>query len=118
MVAGVRFEGRRLALAGGPVCHEASGSAAIPHFVEDSQEISTQKSDRLLWAIWGGNGDGQLCSLCRRVISHEQIKYEMDVGGATYRFHSMCHAAWQFECARAEHIARIAATSGKNQKAE
>jgi hypothetical protein len=66
--------------------------------------------------VWGGNGDGKLCSLCRLIVGREDLEYELDVDEVIYRFHSMCHAAWQFECARAEHIAHTIPVDGENKK--
>lgn len=54
--------------------------------------------------IWGGYGSGLLCSLCNEVIQRDQVEYEIEFecgdGRKTYRFHFLCHAAWQVECAR------------------
>jgi hypothetical protein len=52
---------------------------------------------------WGGNGSGEPCSLCGKYIHPNDIEYKFEIGDvdpATYRFHFMCHAAWQFESAR------------------
>jgi hypothetical protein len=59
--------------------------------------------------IWGGHGTGeQVCSVCERVISSDEVEYEIEheSGGTTHlsRFHVLCHAAWQVECARKETI--------------
>jgi len=59
--------------------------------------------------IWGGNGSGdQTCSLCDRVISREEVEYELeysvDSAVRMMRFHFICHAAWQLECAREESL--------------
>jgi hypothetical protein len=54
--------------------------------------------------MWGGNGSGQCCSLCGKPIRPDEIEYEIEDGFQqnirTYHFHFLCHAAWQFECAR------------------
>jgi hypothetical protein len=52
--------------------------------------------------MWGGFGTGQLCSLCDKPIERYQLEYEIELGGATvqtFRFHTLCHSIWQFECA-------------------
>jgi hypothetical protein len=51
--------------------------------------------------LWAGAGDGQLCSLCDRVIDAQQIEYELQFGihpQVIYRFHRICHQAWELEC--------------------
>ena len=51
--------------------------------------------------LWAGAGDGQLCSLCDRVIDSQQIEYELLFGsapGTVYRFQRICHQAWELEC--------------------
>lgn len=58
--------------------------------------------------MWGGHGSAQCCSLCDKPIQPDEIEYEINAGVQqnlrTYRFHFMCHAAWQFECARREYL--------------
>jgi hypothetical protein len=54
--------------------------------------------------VWGGSGSGEPCSLCGQCIMPDQVEYEVDSQGRTYRLHFMCHAAWQFECARKLHL--------------
>jgi hypothetical protein len=52
---------------------------------------------------WGGAGSGHHCSLCDKPIAAPDVEFEVEAAGGTlFRFHFMCHAAWQFECARAE----------------
>jgi hypothetical protein len=57
---------------------------------------------------WGGNGNGQPCSLCGKYIHPNEVEYEIEMSDSadqpTYRFHFMCHAAWQFESARKMHL--------------
>lgn len=51
--------------------------------------------------LWAGTGDGQLCSLCDRVIDSQQIEYELQFAAGTevvHRFHRICHQAWELEC--------------------
>lgn len=53
--------------------------------------------------LWAGAGDGQLCSLCDRPIHPQQIEYELQFSAnptALYRFHRICHQAWELECIR------------------
>jgi len=62
---------------------------------------------------WGGYGIGHPCSLCGQVVSSKEVEYEVrqtsTVGQSDYRFHFICHAIWQLECARHEHIMRSGA---------
>jgi hypothetical protein len=51
--------------------------------------------------LWAGTGDGQLCSLCDRLIDERQIEYELQFIAhpqIVYRFHRICHQAWELEC--------------------
>jgi hypothetical protein len=49
--------------------------------------------------LWAGAGDGQLCSLCDRSIDSQQIEYELQFETKIiYRFHRICHQAWELEC--------------------
>jgi hypothetical protein len=53
--------------------------------------------------LWAGAGDHQLCSLCDRPIDPEQIEYELQFHAnprTSYRFHRICHEAWELECIR------------------
>lgn len=53
--------------------------------------------------LWAGTGDGQLCSLCDRPINSQQIEYELQFNTnplTHYRFHRICHEAWELECIR------------------
>ncbi len=59
--------------------------------------------------MWGGNGTGQqACSLCERIITRDEVEYEIEheAGDRVHlsRFHFLCHAAWQLECAREQTI--------------
>jgi len=56
------------------------------------------ETEQLLWA---GTGDGQICSLCDREIDSQQIEYELQFAlhpQIVYRFHRICHQAWELEC--------------------
>jgi hypothetical protein len=51
--------------------------------------------------MWGGPGNGKLCSLCDKPIEPYQIEYEIEHGESavqTSRFHSACLSIWQLEC--------------------
>jgi hypothetical protein len=54
--------------------------------------------------MWAGSGAGLPCSLCDRPISPEQIEYELQFAAnpsrLTYRFHRICHEAWELVCMR------------------
>ena len=54
--------------------------------------------------VWGGYGSDLTCSLCDQIIGRTDVEYEVEhqIGQAVhhYRFHFLCHAAWQLECAR------------------
>jgi hypothetical protein len=58
-------------------------------------------------SVWGGRGNGQPCSLCGFPVEGTAVEYELEFGGTQFRFHVVCHAAWQLEVARAVHLARI-----------
>lgn len=68
--------------------------------------------------MWGGKGSGQPCDLCAQAIPPEEVEYEIEDHTqprdppSLYRFHFLCHAAWQFECARAVHLNTVSAQSG------
>jgi hypothetical protein len=52
-------------------------------------------------SLWAGTGDGQPCSLCDRLIDAQQVEYEVEFVGdprRLYRFHRVCHQAWELEC--------------------
>ena len=57
---------------------------------------------------FGGYGSRSQCSLCGLPIRSEEVEYEVEeegpAGKRTYILHFMCHAAWQFECARYDHL--------------
>lgn len=58
--------------------------------------------------IWAGHGSGALCDLCDQPILSDEVEYEVEdkVGEAveTFRFHMVCQAVWQLECARHDYI--------------
>lgn len=60
--------------------------------------------------MWGGRGSGKLCAVCGEVIPADEVEYEIEaeIGGTALlaHFHFLCHAAWQFECAREATLAK------------
>ena len=65
--------------------------------------------DRAPVGVWAGAGSELPCALCGEVIPSSDVEYEVDTGvGRAHRtihFHFACHAAWQFECLRADFTA-------------
>jgi hypothetical protein len=65
--------------------------------------------DRAPVRVWAGPGSERPCALCGEAIPASDVEYEVDtaVGRArkTIHFHFACHAAWQFECLRADFTA-------------
>ncbi|HET9390344.1 MAG TPA: hypothetical protein VFO44_11915 [Steroidobacteraceae bacterium] len=59
---------------------------------------------------FGGYGMGESCSLCGKPVPPPEVEYEVVYNRGIYRFHFMCHAAWQFEQARREHLDNLAAS--------
>jgi hypothetical protein len=57
------------------------------------------------YRTWGGHGSNEPCALCDVTIGPDEVEYEIEAPGATsgclYRFHFLCHDAWQYECAQA-----------------
>jgi hypothetical protein len=51
---------------------------------------------------WGGRGSNEACALCEVLIKPEEVEYEIESlgpdGARVYRFHFLCHDAWQHEC--------------------
>jgi hypothetical protein len=56
------------------------------------------------YRTWGGRGSNEPCALCDLLIKGEAVEYEIEALGPDgirlYRFHFLCHDAWQYECAR------------------
>lgn len=56
--------------------------------------------------MWGGYGCDLACALCEQIILQNEVEYELEyrtpAGARHYRFHFLCHAAWQLECAHEE----------------
>jgi len=52
---------------------------------------------------WGGRGSNEPCALCDVTIRNDEVEYEIETRNATgvqlYRFHFLCHDAWQYACA-------------------
>ena len=49
--------------------------------------------------MWGGDGTGRLCSLCREPVQRDQIEFEVESGRHNLIFHMVCQSVWQLECA-------------------
>jgi hypothetical protein len=54
------------------------------------------------YRTWGGRGSNEPCALCDVVIRPDEVEYEIEFtdpdGARVYRFHFLCHDAWQHEC--------------------
>ena len=54
---------------------------------------------------WGGRGSNKPCALCDVTIRGDEVEYEIETrnpsGVQVYRFHFLCHGAWQYACAAA-----------------
>ena len=69
--------------------------------------------------MWGGDGTGQVCSLCDMPIQRDEIEIEIDSkgpAGQTFRFHIVCRFVWQLECACPEHIRNRMANPGRSRR--
>jgi hypothetical protein len=57
------------------------------------------------YRTWGGHGSNEPCALCDVVIRSDEVEYEIETleapGRRQYRFHFLCHDAWQHACAQA-----------------
>ena len=55
------------------------------------------------YRTWGGGGSRQPCALCDVTIRIDEVEYEIETRNASgvrvYRFHFLCHGAWQNACA-------------------
>jgi hypothetical protein len=51
---------------------------------------------------WGGRGSHEPCALCDVTIRSDEVEYEIETRNAAgvqlYRFHFLCHNAWQYAC--------------------
>lgn len=65
--------------------------------------------DRAPTRVWAGAGSGLPCALCTEAIPVSEVEYEVETGvgraSRALHFHFACHAAWQFECLRADFTA-------------
>jgi len=56
------------------------------------------------YRTWGGSGSNEPCALCDVVIRSDEVEYEIETleapGLRQYRFHFLCHDAWQYACAQ------------------
>ena len=48
--------------------------------------------------MWGGDGTGRHCSLCREPVQPGQIEFEVESDGHSLIFHRVCQSVWQLEC--------------------
>ncbi len=56
---------------------------------------------------YGGYGTVHKCALCEQPVESTDVEYEVvDADSRVYRFHLLCHAAWQLECARKLHLSK------------
>jgi hypothetical protein len=57
------------------------------------------------YRTWGGRGSNEPCALCDVTIRSDEVEYEIETrnlsGVQLYRFHFLCHDAWQCACAAA-----------------
>lgn len=49
--------------------------------------------------IWGGQGIGELCNICQRVISSHDAEFELVFAShaVSLRAHRQCYAVWECE---------------------
>jgi hypothetical protein len=51
------------------------------------------------YRTWGGRGSNEPCALCDVTIRSDEVEYEIETRNASgvqlYRFHFLCHDAWQ-----------------------
>ena len=66
-------------------------------------------------STYGGYGSGERCSLCGEPIARTEVEYEVAYSNDAYRFHFLCHAAWQLEQARREHPSNAGCQPVKRQ---
>jgi hypothetical protein len=69
----------------------------------DSGKLPDRRADR----TWGGPGAGEMCPVCGRLVTHDdlemQTEFERPEGGLDkYHIHVRCFAAWEFERRRRE----------------
>jgi len=57
-------------------------------------------------SMWGGNGSGEICSVCGKPIGPQELEFEYPIGPKTLRFHRLCHGLWQLECERAAALSK------------
>jgi hypothetical protein len=85
---------------------EAQLRAQIRTLIE-SKELPCEVPARM----WGGNGSGEICTVCGKSIGSEELEFEYAIETRTLRFHRLCHGLWQLECERAAAIRNAAAVS-------
>jgi hypothetical protein len=71
-------------------------------------KLPARRPDR----VWGGPGVGEICSVCDKRITKNDIEYEIEFGRADedgvdkYHVHIRCNAAWEFERQKVGEAAR------------
>src|SRR5579872_5349859 len=75
-----------------PIARERIANGRLPHVPQSRG--------------WAGYGAGHVCALCDKPINRDEVEYEVEqrIHGhkQTVRFHRVCEAVWQIECARDE----------------
>ena len=62
-------------------------------------KLPARRPDR----VWGGPGAGEVCSVCDKRITRDDIEYQIEFSRASadgvdkYHLHIRCNAAWEFE---------------------
>jgi hypothetical protein len=62
-------------------------------------KLPARRPDR----VWGGPGVGEICAICDKRITKEDIEYQLEFarpaedGIDKYHVHLRCNAAWEFE---------------------
>lgn len=60
-------------------------------------DILTRRPDR----VWGGLGTGAECSICRALVTKNQVEFELEFveaeGVITHHLHGECFTAWECE---------------------
>jgi hypothetical protein len=84
---------------------EAQLRAHIRALIE-SKELPCEVPARM----WGGNGSGEICSVCGKPIGPEELEFEYAIETRTLRFHRLCHGLWQIECERAAALLKSSAS--------
>jgi hypothetical protein len=49
-------------------------------------------------ATWASKGTGGQCIACAQAIAANEVEFEVEMSGASYRVHRQCYDIWQQEC--------------------